>query len=87
LNDKELYNTIVAHRNKFSHLGGVDYAKHLSEHIKIVPPKHLLPLWEKDYYEMVESMICGEKLPFNELINRIINIQKEINAIQWKVQL
>jgi hypothetical protein len=84
LTNKELYNTIIAHRRKFSHLADVDYDKHLPEYIKIVPPADLLPLWEKDYYEMVESMIYGEKLSFTNLIHRITEVQKEINAIKWK---
>jgi hypothetical protein len=84
LQDKELYNTIVAHRSKFSHLQGVDYDKHLPEYIKIVPPADLLPLWEKDYYGMIESMIYGEKLSFINLIQRIIDIQEKINATNWK---
>jgi predicted nucleotidyltransferase component of viral defense system len=82
LTNKELYNTIVAHRNKFSHLQGVDYDKHLPQYIKIVPPEDLLSLWEKDYYEMVESMIYGEKLSFANLIQKITDIQKHINAIK-----
>ncbi|GAP72939.1 nucleotidyl transferase AbiEii/AbiGii toxin family protein [Candidatus Symbiothrix dinenymphae] len=79
LHDKNLYNTIVAHRDKFSHLGGVDYEKHNPANIKIVPPADLLPFWEKDYHEMVESMIYGEKLSFNTLIQRIEELQKRIN--------
>jgi hypothetical protein len=81
LADRNLHDTIVAHRSKFSRLEGVDYAKHVPPHIKIVPPENLLPLWEKDYNEMVENMIYGEKLPFNELILKITDIQNEINAI------
>jgi predicted nucleotidyltransferase component of viral defense system len=83
LQDKELYNTIVAHRNKFSHLQGVDYDKHSPEYIKIVPPAELLPLWEKDYYGMIGSMIYGEKLSFTNLIQRIMDIQEKINAVNW----
>ncbi|MDR0833885.1 MAG: nucleotidyl transferase AbiEii/AbiGii toxin family protein [Candidatus Symbiothrix sp.] len=84
LNDKYLYNTIVSHRDKFSHLGGVDYEKHSPANIRIVPPADLLPLWEKDYYEMVENMIYGEKLPFSTLIQRIEELQKTINTTKWE---
>jgi hypothetical protein len=84
LSNRELYDTIVAHRDKFSHLTGVNYAKHLPAYIKIVPPDTLLPLWEKDYYEMVENMIYGERLPFNELIQRILDLQKTINTTEWQ---
>jgi hypothetical protein len=83
LSDKDLYKTIVAHRDKFSHLGGVDYAKHEPQFINIIPPEKLLPLWEKDYSEMSESMIYGEKLSFNELINNIKQVNDKINKIEW----
>jgi len=81
LADKNLYDTIVAHRSKFAPVGGVDYTKHLPQHIRIVPPAELLPLWEKDYYEMIESMIHGEKLPFDKLIERIIAVQEIIRTV------
>ena len=82
LSDKKLYKTIVAHREKFSRLSGVDYTKHAPEHIRIVPPENLLPLWEKDYESMINSMVYGKKLSFNELILRIYNVQKQINKNQ-----
>jgi hypothetical protein len=84
LQNKELYGTIVAHRYKFSHLQGVDYARHNPSTIRIIPPEHLLPLWEKDYYEMIENMIYGEKLPFDKLIQQISAIQQKINSIKWE---
>lgn len=83
LEDRYLYETIVAHRDKFSHLGGVDYAKHATQFINIIPPENLISLWEKDYAEMSESMIYGEKLSFAELIGRIRQINSKINAIKW----
>lgn len=84
LADKNLYNTIVEHRSKFAPIGDVDYTKHLPQHIRIVPPAELLPLWEKDYYEMIESMIHGEKLPFAQLIERISTVQETINNLEQK---
>jgi len=81
LSDKDLYRKIVAHRDKFSHLGGIDYAKHEPQFINIIPPENLLPLWEKDYAEMSESMIYGNKLNFNELINNIKQVNDKINRI------
>jgi len=81
LSDKELYNTIVAHREKFSRLGGVDYSKHVPEYIQIVPPENVILLWEEDYERMKNSMIYGEKLSFNELIDNIRHINKKINRI------
>ena len=79
LSDKNLFNTIVAHREKFSRLGGVDYTKHVQEHIRIVPPENVLSLWEDDYERMKNSMIYGEIISFNELIMRVAYVQKTIN--------
>ena len=84
LSDKDLYRTIVAHRDKFSHLGGVDYTKHEPQFINIIPPENILLLWEKDYAEMSESMIYGEKLSFNELIYNLKQINDIINKIEWR---
>jgi len=81
--DRDLYKTIVAHRDKFSHLGGVDYAKHEPKFINIIPPESVLSLWEKDYAEMSESMIYGEKLSFNKLINNLKQVNDKINTIEW----
>ena len=83
LTDKKLYKTIVVHRDKFSHLKGVDYSKHEPQLIKIIPPEKLLSLWEKDYNEMSESMIYGEKLSFAELIDRLKLINDIVNRIKW----
>ncbi|MCL2682683.1 MAG: nucleotidyl transferase AbiEii/AbiGii toxin family protein [Bacteroidales bacterium] len=79
LGDHDLYYTIVAHREKFTRLSGVDYAKHASEHIRIVPPENLLSVWEKDYENMISSMVYGKKLSFSELIEKIAGVQKIIN--------
>ena len=83
LSDKDLYKTIVAHRDKFSHLSGIDYTKHKPQFINIIPPENILPLWEKDYIEMSESMIHGEKLSFKELIDNVKQVNDKINRIEW----
>lgn len=84
LADEELYDTIVAHRRKFSPLGGVDYTKHAPRHIRIIPPENLLSLWEADYEKMKSSMIYGKKISFNELMMRITEVQETFNKIERK---
>ena len=83
LNNPDLYNTIVAHRSKFSRISGVDFANHSPEKIKFIPLDTVLPDWEADYNEMKENMIYGEALPFDELINRLKILQRRINQLQW----
>lgn len=83
LGNSDLYNTIIAHRSKFTSIAGIDYTKHTPENIKFVPPNELLPLWEKDYQEMRVNMIYGEPLEFKILIQRLSELQKKINAIRF----
>lgn len=83
LKDADLYNTIVAHRSKFSRISGVDFANHSPDKIAFVPPEHVLPDWETDYNEMKENMIYGEALPFSELIEKLRKLQSRINRMKW----
>ena len=78
LQDKELYNNIVAHREKFNPLRGLDYGNHVPNHIKIIPPESVIKEYENDYSEMTKFMIYGEALKFETLLNRMIELQKRI---------
>jgi predicted nucleotidyltransferase component of viral defense system len=81
LQDRELYNTIVRHRSKFTAISGINYAKHNPANIKFIPPDSIIKMWEADYEEMKGSMIYGNPLDFDQLINRLTELQKRINAI------
>lgn len=81
LQNTELYNTIVKHRSKFTAISGIDYAKHNPANIKFIPPDTIIKKWKDDYNQMKDSMIYGQKLDFDELINRMIELQKRINEI------
>lgn len=81
LQDRELYNTIVRHRGKFTAISGIDYAKHNPENIKFITPDSIIKMWKADYEEMKGSMIYGNTLDFDQLINRLTELQKRINAI------
>jgi Nucleotidyl transferase AbiEii toxin, Type IV TA system len=47
LKNTDLYKNIVAHREKFNPLRGLDYAKHIPSEIKIIPPDSLQKLLTK----------------------------------------
>ncbi len=82
LQDKELFNTIVRHRSKFTAISGIDYAKHNPANIKFIPPDSFIKMWEADYAEMKGSMIYGQPLEFNELINNLTELQRRINELK-----
>ena len=81
IKDTDLYNSIVAHREKFNPLRGLDYANHIPGKIKIIPPDTVIKKWEKDYQTMTQNMIYGEPLNFDNLIKRIQKLQERVNAM------
>ncbi len=85
LQNPDLYNTIIAHRRKFTSIASVDYDKHHPSSVAFIPPDELLPHWEDDYKQMQENMIHGESLPFAELIKNLTELQNRINKIPWSL--
>lgn len=81
LTDKELYQGIIAHREKFNALRGLDYSGHQPATLRFLPPATLMKDWESDYRAMRESMFYGDSLSFEELISRLSNLQRRINEI------
>lgn len=80
LKNIDLYNNIVAHREKFNSLRGLDYANHIPSKISIIPPDSVLKSYERDYAEMTKFMIYGEPLKFDLLIKRLLQLQIRING-------
>ncbi len=83
LNDKDLYHSVVEHRRIFVGLKDFDYDTLAPKTIKIVPPDNIIPEWKDDYETMRETMIYGESLPFNKLIDKIKQLNERINHMDW----
>lgn len=81
LKNTTLYNNIVAHREKFNAIRGIDYANHTPDKIRIIPPDSIIQKWEQDYQTMAGYMLFGKFLTFDELISRIAELQIRINSI------
>jgi len=85
LNDKELYETIVTHRFKFAHVGGVNYNQHQPQTIDPVPIPEVFEAWRADYNTMLEQMIYEENAPsFDEIIIGVTNLKARINNLSWR---
>jgi predicted nucleotidyltransferase component of viral defense system len=88
INDKELYETIVSHRYKFSRVGEVDYNLHHPNTLNPIPPKEVIADWEADYAKMKEDMIYEENKPsFEELINNLDALRTLLQALDWQFEL
>jgi predicted nucleotidyltransferase component of viral defense system len=81
LKNIDLYNNIVAHREKFNPLRGLDYANHIPSKISIIPPEGVVKDYERDFVEMTKFMIYGEPIKFDHLMKRILELQTRINGI------
>ena len=88
INDKELYETIVSHRYKFSRVGEVDYNLHHPNTLNPIPPKEVIANWEADYAKMKEDMIYEESKPsFEDLISNLNNLRTLLQALDWQFEL
>ena len=71
----ELWNTIHHHRDVFTHMHDVDYTPDIRDRIVLVPPMEHYQIWESDYATMQSSMIYGESISFDKLINRMKELE------------
>ncbi len=82
LENRELFDKIVAHRRVFNALKGIDYGNHIPAKINIIPPEKAFKDWKKDYQKMAEEMFYGDFLSFDKLIERIKELQERIVQIK-----
>lgn len=88
INDKELYETIVSHRYKFSRVGEVDYNLHNPKTLNPIPPQKVIADWKTDYAKMKEDMIYEEKKPsFEDLINNLNDLRTQLQEVPWNFEL
>lgn len=73
LKNESLFQEIIKHRAKYTPIKTVNYSKLELNKLKIIPPDEFIDQYEKDYSEMQENMIYGEKISFNKLINKILS--------------
>lgn len=88
INNKELYETIVAHRYKYSRVGEIDYNLHNPKTVNPMPINEKLEEWKADYAKMKEDMIYEENKPsFEDLINNIEDLLKKLKTLDWQFEL
>jgi predicted nucleotidyltransferase component of viral defense system len=86
--DKELYQTIVSHRYKFSKVSEVDYNLHSPKSLNPIPPKEFIGVWSIDYTKMKEDMIYDTNKPaFDDLINNLEDLKTQLKVIDWSFEL
>ncbi|NDP22684.1 MAG: nucleotidyl transferase AbiEii/AbiGii toxin family protein [Paludibacter sp.] len=81
IKDKELFETLVQHRSKYSPVRGISYDYHTPKTINFIPPPQIIELWKKDYQAMQEFMIYGETLEFDKLIERLKELKERFTKL------
>ncbi len=71
LQNEKLFEKRVRHREKYTPIKTVDYSKLNLKNLKIIPCNEILELYKKDYKQMLESMIYGQKQEFETIIELI----------------
>lgn len=87
LSDKELYETIVKHRYKFTRVADVDYDLHQPQTINPVPSLEIIEAWKADYKTMQEQMIYGDSPSFEVLISALLALKTKINTLDWQIEI
>jgi hypothetical protein len=82
LNNTELYKHIIAHRKIFIGLTEFDYNTLLPATINIIPPESVIDKWADDYTKM-QAMIYGESPSFKQIIDKIKQLNEQINKINF----
>lgn len=77
--DDELFDTIVQHRKTVTPLRGMDYSNHRKGKLSILPLETIIEKWGADYITMQEHMIIGESLKWEQLLDRIKEIEERFN--------
>lgn len=75
LADHELYDHLIVHRQGYSRIPWVDYQTLQHETLSFVPPSEMLERYGADYAAMQEAMIYGDPPGFEELIERMKQLQ------------
>lgn len=81
INNDELWNAIHHHRELFTRVSGVDYSEDIRSKITIIPPPSIINDWKSDYAYMQNSMIYGDALSFDNLIERLKVLENRFKGL------
>lgn len=83
LADKDLYHSVIDHRRTFIGLKDFNYDTLLPQTLSIIPPEAVRERWKEDYRSMQESMIYEESPSFEQLIEKLADLNRRINKLQY----
>ena len=79
--DNALWQSVQHHRSVFTSMKDVDYSTDFRKTIVLCPPDKFWADWKEDYQQMCETMIYGNKLSFEKLMERIKELEDRFHKI------
>lgn len=76
--DDALWESIRHHRQIFTSVSGIDYSPDIRERMVLVPKSDIMENWKRDYENMCEAMIYGEKPTWEKLIDAMEQLQMKV---------
>ena len=81
LSNRELYDAIVEHRKAYYALKYVNYDLHSPSTINFTTPESAMEAWQDDYTDMRRFFIYGESLEFDELMQKMRELQERVRIM------
>lgn len=80
LADMSLLNDVVEFKQKFYPRNWAKYEECLTGNLKLIPPDYRLKMLQDDYKQM-RTMIFGNYQDFNNILNKLQQLENEINSL------
>ena len=80
LHDDSLWESIRHHREIYTSVSGMDYTPDVRERIVLVPRADIIDSWKRDYENMRDAMIYGEKPTWEQLMDAMERLQKRVRS-------
>lgn len=81
MEDNDLWRSVQHHRSVFTSMRDVDYSTDFRKTIVLCPPDKFWADWKEDYRQMCETMIYGNKLSFEKLMERMKELENRFHTI------
>lgn len=81
IRNDDLWESIRQHREIYTSASGMDYTPDIRKRIVLIPCEDIISAWEKDYTDMKNDMIFGDKPTFDELVNMMKTLQEKFRKL------
>ena len=80
LRDDVLWESIRHHREIYTSVSGMDYTPDVRERMVLVPRADIMEDWRRDYENMRDAMIYGDKPTWEELMDAMEQLQMRVRG-------